>query len=417
MTRPNLSAGRILLAFALPCCPAAWAQGAPQTITFTSFPAEAHAYMTFSFQASASSGLPLAFQASGVCALLNAPPPVPPNTVFIGGATGTCTITATQAGNEVYAPATASATVTVGRRKLQAVLNGAPAAARYGDVLGISSSTSFSTYVPVVFVSGACTSSAPASSVTVTMTDSSGTCNVTAWHPGDAVVEVLPASAAISATKRPVTIKTLPHYKLPGQPDPPWLYGITSGYLAFGDVLSGAPTREPGEEAGNYAIMQGTVSAPAHYLIAWQSAPLHIVDRSSFRLQGSGTYWTNPGTFRNNPALSGLVSFDVDVGLGASGSPTGTVSLATAGEAITFQATALHSFEPAGIVVRVLGFGNDHEGLAYGFMLAVWIESGWQRLRLIVWDGSGIVYDTEPGQSPSALPNTLRRTGGFSITP
>jgi hypothetical protein len=73
----------------------------PQTISFAAIPTHAMGGNQFTITATASSGLPVGLNSTttSVCKLSG-------NTVFLG-ATGTCSITATQPGNAAYAPAAA----------------------------------------------------------------------------------------------------------------------------------------------------------------------------------------------------------------------------------------------------------------------------------------------------------------------
>lgn len=77
------------------------------------------------------------------------------------------------------------------------------------------------------------------------------------------------AAAAITVTADAQT-------KVYGTADPTLTLRVTSGALASGDQLSGAPTRAPGEKVGNYVIQQGTVSAGPNYLLAFVGAGLTI---------------------------------------------------------------------------------------------------------------------------------------------
>jgi hypothetical protein len=69
-----------------------------QQITFEALPGRLVTDGPFTVAASASSGLPVSYAASGVCGVVG-------STVTLSGAVGTCTITASQAGDEVYLPA------------------------------------------------------------------------------------------------------------------------------------------------------------------------------------------------------------------------------------------------------------------------------------------------------------------------
>jgi YVTN family beta-propeller protein len=83
---------------------------ATQTITLTGVPTSAVYGATFTVSASASSGLPVTIGVSGLCSLKG-------STVTMTSGTGTCTVTASQAGNSSYAPAQKSQNVTAQKAK------------------------------------------------------------------------------------------------------------------------------------------------------------------------------------------------------------------------------------------------------------------------------------------------------------
>jgi len=66
--------------------------------------------------------------------------------------------------------------------------------------------------------------------------------------------------ANLTITERPITVTANIQSKIYGDNDPNLIYGITSGSLAFTDVLSGALTRDPGEDVGVYDIPKGTLT-------------------------------------------------------------------------------------------------------------------------------------------------------------
>ena len=107
----------------------------------------------FTLSATASSGLPVAFTASGSCAI--AAPPAPANTVVITAA-GPCVLTASQAGNGSYEPAPdAQQTLDIGKQD-QTIGFAVLPAKTYGDPDFTVSATSTST-LPVSFAaSGDC---------------------------------------------------------------------------------------------------------------------------------------------------------------------------------------------------------------------------------------------------------------------
>ncbi|MFN8384345.1 MAG: sortase [Anaerolineales bacterium] len=74
----------------------------------------------------------------------------------------------------------------------------------------------------------------------------------------------------------PLTITAAPKAKALGAIDPPLTYTITVGSLISPDTLSGSLTRVPGEGAGTYAILQGSVSAGPNYDLTYIGANLTI---------------------------------------------------------------------------------------------------------------------------------------------
>jgi hypothetical protein len=60
-------------------------------------------------------------------------------------------------------------------------------------------------------------------------------------------------------------------------PDPALTYQVTAGALLSGDSFSGTLTRQPGQVAGTYAILQGNLSLPDYYQITFVSANFTIV--------------------------------------------------------------------------------------------------------------------------------------------
>ena len=82
-----------------------------QTITFGALPTSAAYGSSFAVTASASSGLPVTITGSGACSFLAPSSKSNSGTATMTSGIGTCTLTATQAGNGTYNPATASKTV------------------------------------------------------------------------------------------------------------------------------------------------------------------------------------------------------------------------------------------------------------------------------------------------------------------
>src|SRR5690606_29523803 len=83
-------------------------------------------------------------------------------------------------------------------------------------------------------------------------------------------------AAALTVTARPVSIKADAKAKTYGDNDPALTYQIISGNLVNGDAFTGALLRDNGQNAGSYAIKQGTVALSNNYNLSYQPANLTI---------------------------------------------------------------------------------------------------------------------------------------------
>jgi hypothetical protein len=66
--------------------------------------------------------------------------------------------------------------------------------------------------------------------------------------------------ANLTITERPIRVSADIQSKTYGDDNPELTYSITSGSLAFADVLSGTLTRDPGEDVGVYDILKGSLA-------------------------------------------------------------------------------------------------------------------------------------------------------------
>src|SRR5205807_1768225 len=150
-----------------------------QTITFGPLANKTFGDPDFSVSASASSGLPVSFSASGQCTVTSPSP----GTVHITGA-GSCTITASQAGNSTYNPAPdVQQTFSIAKAN-QTITFGAIANKTFGDPdFNLNPAVSSDLSVSLA-ASGNCTVTSPAPGA-VHLTGA-GSCTITASQPGDA---------------------------------------------------------------------------------------------------------------------------------------------------------------------------------------------------------------------------------------
>src|SRR5208337_1487289 len=150
---------------------------------------------SFSVVPTASSGLTVSVAAGGVCSISGA-------TVTMTSGTGTCTLTASQAGNSSYSAATAVIQTVTAQLAAQTITFAAPASpATYNTSFGVAPTASSGLTVSVA-ASGVCS----ISGATVTMTSGTGTCTLTASQGGNsnysAAANVVQTVAAQKATPK-----------------------------------------------------------------------------------------------------------------------------------------------------------------------------------------------------------------------
>ena len=219
---------------------------ASQTITFAAPPSPAAYNTTFSASATSTSLLPVTITPSGVCTISG-------GTVTMTSGTGTCTLTASQAGNTNFSAATNLVrTVTAALASQTITFTGAPASAAFGSSFVVNASASSGLAVTVTS-SGACSNSG----TTVTMTASSGTCSLTASQAGNTNFSAAPsknqsttatkansATAITSNTPNPSTINQAVTiaFKVTGSGTPTGTVTVTasSGGSCSGTLTSGA---------------------------------------------------------------------------------------------------------------------------------------------------------------------------------
>jgi archaellin len=124
------------------------------------------------------------------------------------------------------------------------------------------------------FTPSPCTLMLPAgvSNCSVTYTPTAvgtGPHQVTATYNGSDSFTYSSGSQSVIVNARPVTVTADPKTKVFGDLDPALTYHISSGSLVFSDNFTGALTRNPGENAGAYAILQGTLALSENYALTY----------------------------------------------------------------------------------------------------------------------------------------------------
>ena len=135
-----------------------------------------------------------------------------------------------------------------------------------------------------------------------------------------------------------VTVTADVQSKVYGDPDPILTYHITSGSLIGTDTFSGFLSRDAGENVGNYAITQGSLSLNSNYTLTFIGANLTITPRpvtitadTKTKVFGDAdpalTYQITSGTLAFSDAFAGSLTRDAGEDVGTYAITQGTVAL------------------------------------------------------------------------------------------
>ena len=296
---------------------------ATQTIDFAGLTGKTFGDEPFTVQATASSGLSVSFAADGDCAIDGAE-------VTITGA-GSCTITASQAGNGNYQAAEPVAH-SFGIAKAEATL----------QVSGLGH-----TYDGTAKGATVTTEPANLDGVTVTYTDGDDNAVAAPLNAGTYTVvvtldnadyEAAPVETELVIDPRAVTVTAAPQTKTYGAADPSLTYAVTDGSVIEGDTFGGALTRAAGENVGAYAIGQGTLTLGGNYTIAFEGADLTIAARAiTVTADARGktygdvdpalTYKVTSGSLAGTDAFTGTLTRAAGQGVGSYAIGQGTLAL------------------------------------------------------------------------------------------
>ncbi len=300
----------------------------PQTITFGALPAKIFGNPDFNVSATATSGLPVSFAASGNCSVTG-------TLVHLTGA-GSCTITASQAGNATWNPApNVAQTFPIAPSSQTITFN--PLIGKYlGDSdFNLSATASSNLAVSFAVATGDCT----VSGNRVHLTGSAaGSCTITASQAGDANYN---AATSVDQTFAIAVFTGIELYAvtgtatLPGQSVPVWGYSYTD-----------APVIQPGGPALTFNL-NDPVTIRLHNQLAETTSLLFqgqdmIPDTTGVPPMETKVYSftaTRPGTYLYEAGLLPKAQHQPAMGLyGAL-----VVRSATAGQAYDSAATAFDS--------------------------------------------------------------------------
>jgi hypothetical protein len=109
------------------------------------------------------------------------------------------------------------------------------------------------------------------------------------------VLATTSATASAEITPLPITVTADPKTKIFGDPDPIFTYRVSNGSLVGGDSFLGYCSRVPGEDAGTYAVLRGSLTAGNNYDINFVSADLTIARGDSSLMVVSALNPAAPG--------------------------------------------------------------------------------------------------------------------------
>lgn len=197
------------------------------------------------------------------------------------------------------------------------------------------------------------------------------------------------------------------------------------------ETASGAGTVT---ESGGSGTCTGTnvYSTPGVYTIAvtvtdplgasaTDSVMIVVYDPNGGFVTGGGWINAAPGSYTPNPALSGKSTFGLVAKYkkGAS-TPDGNTEFQFHAAGMNFHATSYDWLVVAGARAQYTGVGTINGAGSYRFMMTL-IDGqvsgggGQDRLRMKIWDETGILFDNQQGGADSDDPSTALAGGNIVI--
>jgi hypothetical protein len=294
-----------------------------QTITFTmNAPAKAVYGTSFTVAASASSGLPITYSSGGSCSNMGA-------TYTMTSGTGTCTVTASQPGNNDYQAASPVSESTAAERANQTVtFTGAPAKAPYASTFVLTATTDASTVAYITTSNPTtCSLSGPYSPATVTMLKDTGKCTFTASWGADQNYN--PATATQTTTAEKAT---------------PVISWATPAPITYGTPLSATQLDATANVAGSF-----TYSPAAGKIVAAGNDTLTVTFKPT-----SADYTTTTGSVTLQVLPTATVTTIT--------SPSQTITLSKVGVATSTLDFNVTSYDPTGSVTLTATTGETCSG-------------------------------------------------------
>ncbi|CAL2094385.1 conserved exported hypothetical protein [Tenacibaculum sp. 190524A05c] len=245
-----------------------------QTITFNSLSDVTYGDADFSLSATSDSGLVVTYASSDTSVVT-----ISGDEVTVVG-NGTATITASQAGDATYNPATdVQQSLTVNKKDVLLIASGSK---EYGEP---EPNIGYSLFPGSSLVSGDSFSGNLVREPGEDVGDYA--INLGTLTAGPNYNISFPVSPTFDIFEREIEVTADAKTKVEGEVDPALTYQITSGTLAGSDAFTGALTRATGETFGDYTISQGTLALNANYTITFVGNTFTINRDAVARWDGS----------------------------------------------------------------------------------------------------------------------------------
>jgi hypothetical protein len=390
-----------------------------QTITFNSLPNKVYGDPPFTVSATASSGLAVTFTASGTCSSSGANGA----TITLTGA-GSCTVTAHQAGNANYNPASdVSQTFTIAKANQTITFNSLSNKV-YGDPPFTVAAAASSGLAVTFTVSGPCSSSG-VNGATVTLTGA-GSCAVTAHQAGN--TNYNPAldvarTFTIAKANQTITFNSLSN-KVYG--DPPFTVAATaSSGLAVTFTVSGGVCSIAGATVTLTGAGSCTVTAhqdgDTNYNPASDVAQPFTIAKANqtiaFGTLPNKTYGNPPFTV-SATASSGLaVTFTASGACSSSGVNGATVTLTGVGSCtVTAHQAGNANYNPAPDVAWTFTIAKANQTITFNPLPDKVITDPPFTAAATASSGLAVTFTASGACSVAGSTITLRRVGSCTVT-
>ena len=294
-------------------------------------------------------------------------------TVHISGA-GSCTITASQPGDDTTWQAATSVPQTFAIAKATLTVTAANATRYYGvnnptftgTITGIQNGDN----ITATYASAA-TATSPVGTYPIVPTLVDPSSKLGNYN-------VISTNGTLTVKAVAITVTADAQTKVYGDNDPALTYKVTTGALVTGDSFTGALSRAIGESVGSYAINQGTLALSTNYSLTFVGANLAITARpitvtadAQTKVYGDNdpalTYKVTMGTLVTGDSFTGALSRAAGTSVGTYAITQGNLALSTNYSLTFVGANLVITARPITVTAdaQTKMYGNNDPALTY----------------------------------------------------